>query len=640
MLELLVMNMLGDMTKFMNNLDRNNIGSWHDVSWKHAFREVQSLRFRIFRCTRTGNLKGLRKLQRLLINCDSNLLLSIRKVTQSRAAGVDAENYLTPSKRYKLYLELKELGILNWNPYPVKRIYIPKPDGRERPIGIPTLKDRVVQNVVKNALEPEWEAKFEASSYGFRPGRSVNDVISRINRILMNPSKCWVFDGDLSKFFDMIDHTYLMNKITKFFPGSNLIEKWLKSGILYEFVFYLTEEGTPQGSEISPLLSNIALDGIPAELGIREQADGRVHEYYSKGRTMLRYADDFLIFCKTKADAMSLFDELDPILAKRGVPLNKEKSKVYSIIEGFDFLGFNNRLAKKFGKSYSHAYSFKPNGEFDFIKRADMTPSSVPSKKSYKKVKETLTALFKEYAGKSPTQLVLRANRVIRGWCISKRAFDCFGTFKDLDNFLYKRQLRYIKRRHPSKGMSWLVNKYFAMERNPRKGYFYKWTFKDPATGVAMLRAFWFWRRQIPGGKIIAYSPVKLDQVPDNPDSRNYFHDRNIMLLSRGYADLTKRFDLNLANRQNWSCPVCHLSFGDNLGEPIHRHHIVERRKGGKDTPSNLILVHWPCHMKIHYDRDKKKWAQYLFAYKQSRGLVTLPLDNQPLELESGDLEP
>lgn len=112
------------------------------------------------------------------------------------------------------------------------------------------------------------------------------------------------------------------------------------------------------------------------------------------------------------------------------------------------------------------------------------------------------------------------------------------------------------------------------------------------------------------------------------------------MLLSRGYADLTKKFDLNLAQRQNWSCPVCYQSFGNNLGEPIHRHHIVEKQFGGKDTPSNLILVHWPCHMKIHYDQDKKKWAQFLSAFKMSRGLMTLPLHNQPLELESGDLEP
>ena len=180
---------------------------------------------------------------------------------------------------------------MNWDPFPVRRIYVPKPDGRQRPIGIPTIKDRVIQGVVRNALEPEWEAHFEASSYGYRPGRQVNDAISRINRILMNPSKQWVFEGDLSQCFDKIDHSFLMSRL-KYFPGAKLIEKWLKSGILYDLVYYETEEGTPQGSIISPLLCNIILHGLPLELGIRKQADGRVHEYYSGGRTMLRFADD------------------------------------------------------------------------------------------------------------------------------------------------------------------------------------------------------------------------------------------------------------------------------------------------------------------------------------------------------------
>jgi len=485
------MNTLGDMTG-RDRPDRNDVGSWHDVSWKHAYQEVQSLRLRIFRCSRTGDLKKLRSLQRLLINCDSNLLLSVRKVTQSPTSGVDTETALTPRKRYILFLEIKQMGILNWDPFPVKRIYVPKPDGRQRPIGIPTIKDRVIQNVLKNALEPEWEAHFEASSYGFRPGRSVNDAISRINRILMQPSKHWVFEGDLSQCFDKIDHSYLLSKV-QYFPGRNLIEKWLKSGILFQLVYFDTEEGTPQGSVISPLLCNIALHGIPSELGIREQPDGRIFEFYSGGRTMLRFADDFVIFCRTKESAMALYDQLDVILRKRGLELNKDKTRVSSVMEGFDFLGFNNRLVKRFGKSYSHVASLRPHGEFEYIRHEELTPSSVPSKKSYKKVKQTLSDLFAEFAGKSPTQLVLRANRVIRGWCLSKRAFDCFTTFKDLDNFLYKKQLRYAKRRHPNKNASWRAYKYFAMERNPRKGYFYKWTFRDPVTGIAMLRAFWFY---------------------------------------------------------------------------------------------------------------------------------------------------
>lgn len=631
------MNSLGDMTVAPFGPDRNNEDSWHNVSWKHAHKEVQSLRFRIFRCRRSGGLKKLRNLQRLLINCDSNLLLSIRRVTQSKTPGVDGLVTLTPSKRLELFYELRDLGVLNWDPFPVKRVYIPRPDGRQRPIGIPTIKDRVVQGVIRAALEPEWEAVFEASSYGYRPGRQINDVASRINRILMQPSKAWVFEGDISQFFDCIDHSFLLSRL-EYFPARALIEKWLKAGIFLARVFYDTEEGTPQGGVISPLLANICLHGLPEELGIKEQSDGRVFEFYSRGRTMLRFADDFVIFCKTRASAMALFDELEPLVAKRGLSLNRSKCAVTPVTEGFDFVGFHHRLALRFGYVGAHTHSFRPDGEYSFLKREFFTPSSVPSKKSFKKVKVTLSELFADYAGKAPSKLIRRANGVIRGWCLSKRAFDCFAHFKSLDNFLYLKQLRFIKRRHPNKNTAWLVNKYFAMERNPRKGYFYKWTFRDPVTGIPMLRAFWFWRKKVPGGKVIDYSPVKLDQAPDNPDSRQYFHDRHLLLLSRGYADLTRKLDIHLAEKQDWACPVCNLSFGFDLGEPIHKHHIVERRLGGKDWPSNLVLVHWPCHMKVHYDKDQKYWQLRLLAVKQSSGSISPQLDKLPLDPDAGDI--
>jgi len=380
---------------------------------------------------------------------------------------------------------------------------------------------RVVQGVVRCLLEPEWEAKFESVSYGYRPSRQINDVVSRINRILMQPSKAWVFEGDISQFFDCIDHSFLLGRL-EYFPGLSLIRKWLKAGIFLDSVFYETNEGTPQGGVISPLLANICLHGWPAEIGINEQPDGRIFEFYSRGRTMLRFADDFVIFCKTKKDAMSLYDELEPHLAKRGLVLNRTKSSVVPITEGFDFVGFHHSLARKFGHEYAHAYSFRPDGEFSFLKRELFAPSSVPSKKSFKKVKDTLSILFDEYAGKSSHEFIRRANRVIRGWCLSKRAFDCYKHFKALDSFLYIKQLLYIKRRHQNKNTQWRVNRYFAMERTapPRKGYFYKWTLRDPSTGIPMLRAFWFWRKKIPGGKVIDYSPVKLDQTSDNPDSR------------------------------------------------------------------------------------------------------------------------
>jgi RNA-directed DNA polymerase len=189
----------------------------------------------------------LHGLQRLLIFSDANLLLSIIKVTQSRTAGIDGVTVLTPAKRLKLFRELKSRphgGVLNWDPFPVRRVYISRPDGRQRPIGIPTIKDRVVQGVIRCALEPEWESKFEASSYGYRSGRQINAVISRINSILMSNSKAWILEGDISKFFDCIDHSFLLSRLVHL-PAYNLVKDWLKAGIFLESVYYETEEGTP-----------------------------------------------------------------------------------------------------------------------------------------------------------------------------------------------------------------------------------------------------------------------------------------------------------------------------------------------------------------------------------------------------------
>lgn len=175
----------------------------------------------------------------------------------------------TPSERAELFKELSGINLLDWNPIPVKRVLIAKPDGRLRPLGIPSIRDRVIQNVVKNALEPEWEAKFEASSYGFRPARRVDDAISRCLRIMNQKTKRWVFEGDLSLCYDSIDHSYLINCLN-YFPAQALIKRWLKVGILFELVYYSTEDGTPQGVVISPLLCNICLHGLAFDIGIKE----------------------------------------------------------------------------------------------------------------------------------------------------------------------------------------------------------------------------------------------------------------------------------------------------------------------------------------------------------------------------------
>ncbi|WP_206433935.1 reverse transcriptase N-terminal domain-containing protein, partial [Streptomyces sp. ADI98-10] len=246
---------------------------WHSIDWASTEGNVRRLRQRIFKATQEGDLKKVRNLQKLMLRSRSKTLVSVKRVTQQskgrKTAGIDRERALTPQARARMAVDIDQ-QTQPWRARPVKRVYIPKSNGKQRPLGIPVMRDRVIQASVKNALEPEWEARFESRSYGFRPGRGCHDAIQAIFSTAKGKTakRQWVLDADLAAAFDRIDHDHLLSGIGGF-PARELVWQWLKAGVVDNGRFTRTDEGTPQGGVISPLLLNIALYGMEEAAGVR-----------------------------------------------------------------------------------------------------------------------------------------------------------------------------------------------------------------------------------------------------------------------------------------------------------------------------------------------------------------------------------
>jgi RNA-directed DNA polymerase len=299
---------------------------WLAIDWRAVEDDVRRLRQRIFTASREGDLKRVRNLQRLMLRSRANTLLSVRRVTEvntgRKTAGVDGKVVLLSSVKAEL-VGWVQRNSGSWQARPVKRVYIPKQGstGKRRPLGIPVIVDRVLQARVVAALEPEWEARFEPRSYGFRPGRGCHDAIEAIFHVARgaSPQRRWVLYADLAAAFDRIDHDHLLRMLGTF-PARGLIAGWLKAGVIEKGRFAPTEEGTPQGGVVSPLLLNVALHGMERAAGVRYQQTG-VHagQTVPGSPVLIRYADDLVALCHTREEAEQVKARLAGWLAPRGL---------------------------------------------------------------------------------------------------------------------------------------------------------------------------------------------------------------------------------------------------------------------------------------------------------------------------------
>ena len=552
----------------VNVTDENNT-NWQAINWRKARRVVKNLRQRIFKATRERQWKTVRNLQRLLMKSLSNIHLAVRRCTQQnqgkKTPGIDGLVVLNPKGRGLLVDILKKF--IPWKPLPTKRVYIPKSNGKKRPLGIPTLIDRCLQAIVLNALEPCWEAQFERSSYGFRPGRCPHDAAEKIFKaVCPNRNKKWVVDADIKGCFDNISHKFLIGRIGGF-PAKKLIQQWLKAGYVDKDVFHESENGTPQGGIISPLLANIALHGMEKALGVIYEKGGG-----SRGkRIVVRYADDFVILCETQEDAYKAKDEVTSWLSERGLNLSPEKTTIVHMTTGFDFLGWNFR---------HYRVSDRKSGYKLLIK---------PSAKSIKNIRDKLRQIWLSNRGKEVGAVITELTSVVRGWANYHRKMVSCEVFNELDKWMFDRVKRYAKQRHPNKSDKWRNERYFGRFNLDRAD---KWVFGEHQTGAHVPKFSWF--------HIERHTLVPGEYSLDNsdPDVQEWFR-KNRAKLAKNHNKSWQK----IAKRQNYVCQIC----GDSLfnGENIHKHHMIPKANGGKDTYSNYQFVHLMCHQQIHHEKTQ-----------------------------------
>ena len=529
----------------------NVASAWNQINWKKAEDYVKKLQKRIVKAHLEDRRGKVKSLQWLLTHSFYGRALAVKRVTENKGkitAGVDKEIWITQKQKYDSIFGLKRK---NYQPLPLKRIYINKKSGKKRPLSIPTMHDRAMQTLYKFALEPIAEITADLNSYGFRPKRCVQDAIEQCFADLgkMKSAK-WVLEGDIKGCFDNISHDWILNNIPL---DKKILKKWLKSGYIETQKLFQTEKGTPQGSPISPVICNMVLDGL--EYKILE----KYHKTKIKGKAyfpkvnFVRYADDFIVTGETKELLENgVLPIIREFLKERGLELAENKTVITHITEGFDFLGCN-------------------------VKWYNDKLLIMPSDKNYKALIDRIRGIIKKNPMLKQSFLIRKLNPIIRGWVNFHKHNVSAKYFEKLDYDIWKSLWRWCKRRHPKKSHKWIAQKYFHQVDNRI------WTFSEELTEGKFLKLIY-----ATDTKITRFIKTKSEATIYNEKWENYFDERDDKRMKNDFNGRKKLSQLY--KLQDGFCPIC----GKRL--TIESEYKISHNAENKET-----LIHKNCSFETKF---------------------------------------